>query len=1035
MRLTYSTEKVDHVHPIADKIQLNTKCLNRGDQLIAKSTGHPVLQRHRKALLSDLSALVRLSKRCEAQATAAPLQSLEESDYSQLVLAAFKLLIRAVRFFDVWTQVILQNQMSDLEYAATFHTQEIDVPPTPPADSECNSNVAETPRNMSPSREQDITDHVSLRRLDGVAQSYLEMQKASQQQLVPSERAASSHCLPLCLQTGAQVQQLGQVKRQSMYHRMSWLTKQSNLRNDKLASERLNAANELFLSTLSIFLGVHLITKTSTEILVNTQQSVNAGRSLLTVVEAIWDRDLLRSKYLEEKRDGMYKKITELVHSAQGIFSPIEDCNRSEFDPTARKCLADTAMSCVKGASECVDAARGVLELIGDFEFETIGAPSAFSGIDFNGPSQFEGVATDERQSNLVQQFPIPPSGNNQAGSATSSISCTQTTDTESSNAHPNIHHDTITSPPDRNSTASLLPPPPSLTDSVSSIGDTSPTSMALDTAQNFQAASFPSSKSSVAAHEIFNDTSLRSAASDMYSSQDSIGGLGTHPTPSNSVDVAPPCPTEIFEPFVTDQELEEVEANVMRKTFAHELTFNKEGQVTGGTLPALVERLTASDATPDAVFVSTFYLTFRLFSTPETVANALLERFRYCSHDKLAAGPVTLRVYNIFKGWLESHWKHESDSVILPLIIPFATHELSCSQPGASKRLLDLADKVSRNQMAASRTGSSGGKTSLPNPHADSPLPTPVISRSQLGLLKVWNNGGNSPTILDFEPLEIARQLTVKTSGLFCSISPEELLGGEWTKKGGSISHNVRAMITLSNDITNLVADTILHFNEHHKRAKIIKQWVKIACKSLELNNYDSLMAIVCSLDSGPIQRLKRTWDSISSKTKAAFEQLKSIVSCSKNYSMLRQRLSGLEAPCLPYLGIYLADLTMNNEGNSNTRRLSTLDREERVIAINFDKHVKTSRTISDLLRFQVPHHLQEVMELQAWIQEQFVRVRCSVDSGDSPENKHYRRSCVLEPREQAPGQPVQASAGFSGSQIPRLQRREGEFMGFIWR
>ncbi len=57
-----------------------------------------------------------------------------------------------------------------------------------------------------------------------------------------------------------------------------------------------------------------------------------------------------------------------------------------------------------------------------------------------------------------------------------------------------------------------------------------------------------------------------------------------------------------------------------------------------------------------------------------------------------------------------------------------------------------------------------------------------------------------------------------------------------------------VKAMSSLSTDLSNLVADTILHYNEVKKRAAVIKQWIKIAHQCLELNNYDALMAIICS-------------------------------------------------------------------------------------------------------------------------------------------------------------------------------------------
>lgn len=97
----------------------------------------------------------------------------------------------------------------------------------------------------------------------------------------------------------------------------------------------------------------------------------------------------------------------------------------------------------------------------------------------------------------------------------------------------------------------------------------------------------------------------------------------------------------------------EEVESRLLERTYAHELIFNKEGQVTGGSLPALIERLTTHESTPDAMFVSTFYLTFRLFCTPVALTEALIDRFDYVGEAPHIAAPVRLRTYNVFKGWL----------------------------------------------------------------------------------------------------------------------------------------------------------------------------------------------------------------------------------------------------------------------------------------------------------------------------------------------------------------------------------------------
>ena len=477
--------------------------------------------------------------------------------------------------------------------------------------------------------------------------------------------------------------------------------------------------------------------------------------------------------------------------------------------------------------------------------------------------------------------------------------------------------------------------------------------------------------------------------------------------------------------------ESEEDEAKIHEKTFAHELVHNKEGQIAGGTLPALIERLTTYDSTPDATFVSTFYLTFRLFATPTAFAQALIDRFQYVSDSPRIAGPVRLRVYNILKGWLESHWRNDCDNPALELIVPFATRQLQIVLPTAGKRLATLASKVNvADGPLVPRLISSMGKTNTSIAmyiSPDTPLPAPIITKGQTAALKNWKHGGGDISILDFDPLELARQFTIKKSQIFCSILPEELLATEWMKKSGSMAVNVRAMSRLSTDLTNLVADCILQQDDTKKRATVIKQWIKIANKLLELANYDSLMAIICALDSSTILRLKRTWDLVSSKTKATLDHLKGVVDISRNYTVLRQRLQNQVPPCLPFVGTYLTDLTFVDVGNNTTRQLQGDGSTDSKSVINFDKHMKTAKIISELQRFQIPYRFTEIPELQTWMQDQLVRVRTSYECNMT---NHYRRSLMLEPREQSQCKPSPVESQTSASS----GKEKFELFGIGW-
>ena len=357
-----------------------------------------------------------------------------------------------------------------------------------------------------------------------------------------------------------------------------------------------------------------------------------------------------------------------------------------------------------------------------------------------------------------------------------------------------------------------------------------------------------------------------------------------------------------------------------------------------------------------------------------------------------------------MFKGWLESHWRNDCDKSALDIIIPFATRQLQIVLPTARK----AACKADR---AGYRCDwSLGSATRLfygKDQHFDCSI---HCTRHPNGSCYYhqepddgfgnWKYNERDISILDFDPLELARQFTIKESQIFCSILPEELLASEWTKKSGSLAVNVRAMSRLSTDLANLVADSILQVEDPKKRATIIKQWVKIANKFFELANYHSLMAVVCSLASPPSTASKGRGRLSQQRQKTTLEHLKTVVSHERNYAALRQRLQNHVPPCVPFVGLYLTDLTFVDAGNQSNRQLPGAINSESRAVINFDKHMKTAKIISELQRFQIPYRVVEIPELQTWMQDQLVRVRKS-DQSDVVKD-YYRRSLLLEPREQ---------------------------------
>lgn len=989
--------------------QEQTDCLTRERPLVQRHEG---LRRSRKSLLSELSSLVKTAKRLTDAQKMTDMDEVNEV-VDEMILRAFKIVIKGVRFMDI----LEDDRRSQIPEPPLLRAlaDENNVPPTPPAES-TNFEASHAPAADAGSRVEENGE---------VAETAPSTASDVTRDQIPAQNCLSS----LFAQGSTNANRLSQsgplqVNRLSstISHRLSSVGPSPLSPRQNLVSERLNTCHDIFLSHLGSFIGrLHFQAQSGLSLAVAIRQSATSGGELLVVVDIVRAHNSAVIEALEQSRAAMYDRIHDLVHTARDILTnPVQDVE--EFIvPQENGRLLEAATGCVKATGECVAKTKWVIERIGDFEFEF---DNGSLGVDFD-LSALDWAQEEKDKSGVAESSAsIAESTVSETPTASTAISVTSSAvinppvhlsidkplpevpqatslTTEDPISHPLLARTRAQSLPTNNTASAIscmrpdLPPLPRIS-TTSLPGDSY--SLAGQSAihdgefRSFRSESMTASSSGSASTYLSRDSesSLVSQSSTRATTPDIT------PSHNNAPSISEAGITESSAPI---EEVEDFESKLLEKTFAHELMF-KEGQVIGGSLRALVERLTMHESTPDAMFVLTFWLTFRLFCTPVTFTEALIERFDYVGEAQHIADPVRLRTYNAFKGWLESYWREETDREALPLIKQFAEVKLAAVLPAAGKRLLDLAEKVSVSDgTLVPRFVSSMSKTNTTSAQyipADTPLPSPSITRGQTNALVAWKAGGTSPSILDFDPLEIARQLTIKQMSLFCSITPEELLGSKWTKLNGAGAPNVKAMSAFTTGLSNLVADTILHFEEVKKRASVIKHWIKIANQCSMLHNYDALMAITCALTDTSIKRLKITWDNVSAKRKEMLKSLQSTVDFNQNYKALRARLHNGVPPCLPFLGMFLTDLTFVDVGNPATKTSDT-----GLTVINFDKHTRTAKSIRDLQRFQIPYRLTEVPDLQEWISAQIERVREKDKAGANTQASHYRKSLLLEPRE----------------------------------
>ncbi|XP_056275056.1 rap guanine nucleotide exchange factor 1-like [Pseudoliparis swirei] len=200
--------------------------------------------------------------------------------------------------------------------------------------------------------------------------------------------------------------------------------------------------------------------------------------------------------------------------------------------------------------------------------------------------------------------------------------------------------------------------------------------------------------------------------------------------------------------------------------------------------------------------------------------------------------------------------------------------------------------------------------------------------------------------TLLDFRSQDLAEQLTLLDSELFCKIElPEVLL---WSKEQNEErSPNLTAFTQHFNNVSFWVRSVIILQDKSQDREKLLLKFLKTMKHLRRLNNFNSYLSILSALGSAPLQRLD--WQR---NTSEALEEFSSLIDSSSSFRAYRAALAEVEPPCIPYLGLILQDLTFVHLGNPDTLMGSK---------VNFSKRWQQFNILATVRSYQqVPYTLQ---------------------------------------------------------------------------
>ncbi|OMJ07313.1 Cell division control protein 25 [Smittium culicis] len=368
--------------------------------------------------------------------------------------------------------------------------------------------------------------------------------------------------------------------------------------------------------------------------------------------------------------------------------------------------------------------------------------------------------------------------------------------------------------------------------------------------------------------------------------------------------------------------------------------------KVIGGTLRALIERLTPHNTSVDSEFFNAFLLNFRSFCTPVEFLGQLIDRFNMSPPELLnkypsllekwvekKKVPSNLRIYNVLKTWLDSYFYIDEDFECLDTIERFAHENLVETKAVLGARLIQL---VRERKSEYSQLASGSIKRINKSKNLDlmfmskfsnvTNLPPPPKHKLSKSIIKSLING-NPIDILDIDHVELARQLTVCESYMYCCIRPHELLGRSFTNSSNAFTFpNTIGMSKMSNQLAYWVIIYILSEESPKARAKILKYMIKVANECMLLNNFNSLFLFVSAFSSSFISRLKKTWALVDVKYITLYNNMQKITDHNRNYSYYRNLLSVTPPPALPFLGVVLTDLTFNDDGNPKFRKTNSI-------------------------------------------------------------------------------------------------------------
>jgi len=167
--------------------------------------------------------------------------------------------------------------------------------------------------------------------------------------------------------------------------------------------------------------------------------------------------------------------------------------------------------------------------------------------------------------------------------------------------------------------------------------------------------------------------------------------------------------------------------------------------------------------------------------------------------------------------------------------------------------------------------------------------------------------------------------------------------------------------MIKQFNLFSNWVSCALVTQACKDDRVETLKKFIDLLDELCALNNFNGMMEVLSGINSSSVRRMKKTFEGLDADYAKKFQKHEDLLSHKFSYKVYRENLHKINPPCVPYMGVYLTDLTFLSDGNPDNVDGGL---------INFKKRRLIAEVIDEIQQYQVRYLKYERINcVQKWL------------------------------------------------------------------